>query len=110
MNTSDEILSERIWAELKDLPGMVSKKMFGGVGFLVRGNMACGVHKGGLIVRVGPEKYEALLAQPLTRPFDMTGRQMAGWIVVDPPGFDRQEDLHNWVWQGVEYARTLPVK
>ena len=110
MTTSDEILSQRIQAELKDLPGLVTKKMFGGVGFLIQGNMACGVHKGSLIVRVGPGKYEQSLAQPNTRAFDMTGHPMAGWIVVDPPGFDLQEDLHRWIWEGVEFARTLSPK
>jgi hypothetical protein len=78
----DELLGVRIRAALGPLPGLEEKKMFGGVSFLVKGNMACGVHKNSLIVRVGPEKHAWSLARPHTRPFDMTGRPLSGWIVV----------------------------
>ncbi len=108
--TQDEILTERIRAELASLPGVVSKKMFGGVGFMLNGNMACGVHKGSLIVRVGPERYEASMKNPHTRPFDMTGKPMAGWVMVDPPGYEAEEDLKGWIRQGVEFARSLKPK
>jgi TfoX/Sxy family transcriptional regulator of competence genes len=84
--------------------------MFGGIGFLLNGNMACGVHDQELIVRVGPEHSAEALAQPYTRLFDMTGRPMSGWIVVDPPGCRSQEDLQAWLNQGIEFARTLPPK
>jgi len=108
--TQDEFLTGRIQSELASLPGLTTRKMFGGVGFLLQGNMACGVHKGSLIVRVGPEKYQACLAQPHVRPFDMTGRPMAGWIMVDPPGYKDDEALRSWIWQGVEFTRSLPPK
>jgi TfoX/Sxy family transcriptional regulator of competence genes len=103
-------LADRIRLELSALPSLVEKKMFGGVGFLLNGNMACGVHDQELIVRVGPERSAAALAQPHTRLFDMTGRPMSGWIVVDPPGCQSQADLQAWLSQGIEFARTLPPK
>ncbi len=107
---TDDLLTQRIQAALGALPGLVSKKMFGGVGFLLQGNMACGIHKGSLIVRLGPEQGEQALKQPHVRPFDMTGRPMAGWIMVDPPGFETDEELERWVRLGVEYALSLPPK
>ena len=106
----DELLGVRIRAALGPLAGLEEKKMFGGVGFLVNGNMACGVHKEGLIVRVGPEKYDWALAQPHTRVFDMTGRPMTGWIVVDPPGCATENALKAWLELGLAYAMSLPGK
>jgi len=106
----DENLAERIRAELGPMPGLLEKKMFGGTGFLVRGNMACGVHGNDLIVRVGPERYEQALARPDTKVFDMTGRPMSGWIMVTPAGVAGDDDLRAWVQQGVEYALSLPSK
>jgi len=106
----DELLGIRIRAALGALPGLVEKKMFGGTGFLVNGNMACGVHKNDLIVRVGPEQYAWALAQPHTRPFDMTGRPMAGWILVEPPGCTTESALKAWVDLGLALALSLPGK
>jgi hypothetical protein len=97
-------------AELGQLPGLEEKKMFGGIGFLMQGNMACGVHGGDLIVRVGREQYEAALARPHVRPFDMTGRPMAGWVMVAPQGWEEDHDLKARIGQGVAFARTLPAK
>ena len=81
-----------------------------GVGFMLHGNMACGVHGPNLIVRVGPKGYEQALAQPYTRPFDMTGRPMKGWVVVPTEGCEEDENLRSWVRQGVDFALTLPAK
>ena len=106
----DENLAERIRAELGPMPGLVEKKMFGGVCVLVQGNMACGVHGDDLIVRVGPERYEETLARPDTKLFDLTGRPMSGWIMVTPAGVAGDDDLRAWVQQGVEYALSLPSK
>jgi len=106
----DQILAKRIRDELTSISGLEEKKMFGGVGFLIRGNMACGVHKEDLIVRVGPAGYAEALAQSHARPFDMTGRPMAGWIMVSPGGFAADDDFKRWIKQGVEFAQTLPVK
>jgi TfoX/Sxy family transcriptional regulator of competence genes len=106
----DTGLAGRIRAELGQLPDLVEKKMFGGVGFLLRGNMACGVHGDDLIVRVGPEEYERALTRPHTRPFDMTGRPMAGWVMVAAQGCTTDGDLKAWIRQGVAFARSLPAK
>lgn len=106
----DEGLAQRIRDVLADLPGLVEKKMFGGVGFMVRGNMACGVNGADLIVRVGPERYENALAIPHTRPFDFTGRPMKGWVMVSPEGYEADSALESWVQQGVDFTRSLPAK
>ena len=103
----DEGLAYRIKEVLRDRPEVFEKKMFGGVGFLVQGNMACGVHGEGLIVRVGPVRYEDALAQPHTRPFDLTGRPMKGWVVVSPEGYKEDSDLRAWVLRGIEFALSL---
>ena len=106
----DELLGVRIQATLGPLPALEEKKMFGGVGFLVNGNMACGVHKNNMIVRVGPEKHAWALAQPHTRPFDMTGRSMSGWVEVEPPGCATEKALKAWVNLGLAFAVSLPAK
>jgi hypothetical protein len=106
----DEKLAKRIRAEIGPLPGLAEKKMFGGVGFLVRGNMACGVHGEDLIARVGPARYEEALARPHVRVFDMTGRPMSGWVLVTPAGVAGDDDLRAWVQEGMEYALSLPAK
>jgi TfoX/Sxy family transcriptional regulator of competence genes len=102
-------LAERIRAQLDRIP-FVEKKMFGGIGFLLNGNMACGVHKDAMIVRVDPEKHGSLLKKPHVRPFDMTGRPMKGWLVVDQDGFKTDKQLNTWIKEGVEFALTLPPK
>ena len=106
----DELLAARIRAALGPLPGLEEKKMFGGVGFMLNGNMACGVHKNGLIVRVGSEKDAWAISQLHTRPFDMTGHPMSGWIVVDPPGCATESALKAWVDLGLAFALSLPGK
>lgn len=106
----DEGLAQRIRDILEGTPGLEEKKMFGGIGFLVFGNMACGVHKNALIVRVGPARYSEAVGKPHTKPFDMTGRPMTGWVMVDPDGCRSEEDLDAWVQQGVEFVGTLPKK
>lgn len=106
----DELLGVRIRAALGPLPGLEEKKMFGGIGFLVNGNMACGVHKNNMIVRVGPENYTAALARAYTRPFDMTGRPMAGWVMVEPQGCATESELKAWVEQGLAFATSLQGK
>ena len=102
-------LAERIRSQLAGIP-FVERKMFGGVGFLLSGNMACGVNKNNLIVRVNPEKHSALLKKPHAKPFDMTGRPMKGWLVVEADGCKTDKQLSTWVKEGVEFALTLPVK
>jgi TfoX/Sxy family transcriptional regulator of competence genes len=88
----------------------VEKKMFGGVGYLLRGNMACGVHGDGLIVRVDPDRHTELLKRAGARPFDLTGKPMKGWLIVDPPGYKTDRQLENWIAEGVKFALSLPPK
>jgi len=106
----DKGLAQRVREEMIELPGFVEKKMFGGVGYMLQGNMACGVNGEDLIVRVGPERYQDALARPHTRPFDMTGRPMKGWVMVSPKGYEADKDLRDWVQQGIEFASSLPAK
>lgn len=96
-------LAERIRSELNGIP-FVEKKMFGGVGFLINGNMACGVHKDDLIVRVDPEKHEKLLKKTHTKPFDITGRPMKGWLLVEADGCKTPKQLS----AGSKKALSLP--
>ena len=106
----DEILAQRVLQILGDRPGLVSKKMFGGIGCMLHGNMACGVHKDSLVVRVGPGRYGEALAQQHTRPFDITGRPMRGWVMVAAEGCQADSDLETWVQLGVDFALPLPPK
>jgi TfoX/Sxy family transcriptional regulator of competence genes len=102
-------LAERIRLQLDGIP-FVEKKMFGGVGFLVGGNMACGVNKNDLIVRVDPERHATLLKKPHTKPFDLTGKPMKGWLLVEAEGCKTEKQLTAWVKEGVGFASTLPPK
>jgi TfoX/Sxy family transcriptional regulator of competence genes len=102
-------LAERMRSQLDGIP-FVEKKMFGGVGFLLNGNMACGVNKNDLIVRVDPERHSALLKKPHTKPFDLTGRPMKGWLLVEPNGCKTDKQLNSWVKEGIEFASTLSPK
>ena len=77
---------------------------------MIEGNIACGVLNDELIVRVGPRHYQAALKQRYTREFDITGRSMKGWIMVQPEGYESDQALAKWVGKGVEFALTLPPK
>lgn len=102
-------LAERIRLQLGSIP-FVEKKMFGGVGFLLNGNMACGVNKDNLIVRIDPERQDALLRKPHTKLFDLTGKPMKGWLLVGAEGFKTEKQLGAWIKEGVEFASSLPPK
>jgi len=106
----DEGLAQRMDELLDELPGIIRKKMFGGICYLLTGNMACGIFKEFLIVRVGPEKYEDSLKQPNTKVFDITGKVMKGWVMVNQDGYSEDHDLKHWVEQGLSFARSLPPK
>ena len=106
----DEVLALCVREMLAGTLNLEVKKMFGGVGYLVNGNMACGVHKDYLIVRVGPELYQAALDQPHTSVFDITGRPMTGWVMVAPEGFGSDYGLKSWVMRGLDFAASLPQK
>ncbi|HBY93967.1 MAG: TfoX/Sxy family protein [Ardenticatenaceae bacterium] len=106
----DEHLARRVRVQLEQLSGLVEKKMFGGIAFMINGNMACGVNGEDLIVRVGPDQYQEAMTQPFVRVFDMTGRPMKGWIVIGPEGYESEDRLRGWIQQGVAFAQSLPAK
>ncbi len=106
----DEVLAERVRAALSGEPNVSEKKMFGGVAFMVGGNMACGVVGDELMVRVGAGNYDDALSRPHARPMDFTGRPMRGMVYVSPSGFRSAVDLAAWVEAGASFARSLPTK
>ena len=106
----DAELEIRVQKMLKGTRGLEQKKMFGGVGFMIGGNMACGILKDDLIVRVDPARHEAMLKRPHVKPFDTMGRPMAGWILVAPAGCTTERSLEAWVKMGATFARSLPPK
>jgi TfoX N-terminal domain len=105
----DEALADRVRAALTGREGLGEREMFGGIAFMVGGNMACGVLGEDLIVRLAPEEAEAALREPHTRPFDATGRPMRGWLFVSPDGVGGG-DLEGWVDAGADHAASLPAK
>ena len=103
-------LADRIRALLAGKSGFTEKKMFGGIAFMLNGNMACGVSGDELMVRVGPDGHEAALVQPHVHVFDMTGKPMSGWVLVGRGGIASDSDLRLWVEKGVAHAASLPIK
>ncbi len=106
----DEGAAQRLREALGDEHGVVEKKMFGGIAFMLHGNMCCGVVGEELMVRVGPDAHDAALAEPHARPMDFTGRPMRGMVYVGVPGFESDEDLEAWVARGTSFALSLPKK
>jgi TfoX/Sxy family transcriptional regulator of competence genes len=106
----DEGLATRLRDLVGAEPGLAEKKMFGGLAMLLHGNMAVGVHGDALIVRTDPAQQADLLAEPGVRVFDLTGRPMKGWLLVDPAGCAEDDDLRRWTDRGIAYARSLPPK
>jgi TfoX/Sxy family transcriptional regulator of competence genes len=107
----DEDLAARIRELVEGERGLAEKKMFGGLAFLVGGNMAIAASgQGGLLVRVDPEESDALVASSEARPMEMRGREMAGWLRVDTEHVSTKRQLDAWVKRGVAYARSLPAK
>jgi TfoX/Sxy family transcriptional regulator of competence genes len=107
----DEELANRIRTEIQGVDNVTEMRMFGGLAFLVGGNMAVAASsQGGLLLRVEPEETDALAAEPHTDRFVMRGREMNGWLRVEPEGVDSDEDLSRWVDVGVRYASSLPPK
>ena len=107
----DEDLADRIRELIADEPGLTERKMFGGLAFLIGGNMAVAASgQGGLMVRVAPDDTDDLLAEPHAQTFEMRGRAMRGWLRVDAEGVRTKRQLAAWVGRGVAYARTLAPK
>lgn len=106
----DETVADRVRTALARRRGLAEKKMFGGLAFLVHGNMACGVIGDDLVLRVGADGADRLLRSQHVRPMDFTGRPLTGYVYVAPGGYRRAADLRRLVDQAVTFARTLPKK
>jgi TfoX/Sxy family transcriptional regulator of competence genes len=107
----DEDLASRIRELIASEDGFTEQKMFGGIGYLIDGNMAVGVSgEGGLMIHCPKEETEALLAKPGARPFEMRGREMKGWLRVDAESVSTERELESWVMESVAFARALPPK
>ncbi len=103
-------LADRIRWALRENRKVEEKKMFGGVGFLLSGNMLVGVWESSMIVRLGLENGAEALKQPHVKEFDVTGRPMKGWVMVEPEGLDNDKRLGDWIERAIQYVETLPAK
>jgi hypothetical protein len=104
-------VADRVRGVLAGQSALSEKEMFGGIAFLIGGNMAVGVHGEDLIVRVDPAQTAALLREPGAKPFDLSGRRTpAGWLLVAPTGYRTDASLGTWVGRGIAYASSLPKK
>jgi TfoX/Sxy family transcriptional regulator of competence genes len=106
----DGTLAGRIRDALAGKCGVEEKKMFGGVGFLLNGNMLVGVWKDSLIVRLGPEEGGEALLEPHVKVFDITGRAMKGWVMVAPEGVEGDDQLKGWIQRATKFVVKLPGK
>lgn len=106
----DEDLAARVGVALADAPDVDTRRMFGGIVFMVRGHMACGVVGPDLVLRLGPEAAERALREPHVRPFDFTGRPSRGAVYVGPDGLRGRRALERWVAAATEFVATLPAR
>ena len=107
----DEKLADRIRQLLSTERGLTEQRMFGGLAFLIGGNMAVGVSgQGGLLIRVDPDESDGLIAKTTARPMEMRGREMRGWLRVGADAVRTKRELAKWVDRGTSYARSLPAK
>ena len=106
----DEQLAERVRKVLKRRKGFSERKMFGGICFMLGGNMCCGVTTSELILRLGPDGSAKALQDPFTREMDFTGRPMKGMIYVESEGYEPEGNLKEWVRRAARFAASLPVK
>jgi hypothetical protein len=103
-------LADDIRARIGSHPGLTEREMFGGIAFMINGNMAVGVSGEELMVRVGKDAHDEAVALPGARMFDMSARPMRGWVSVAPDGFATDDDFDGWIDRGVSFAETLPPK
>jgi len=103
-------LADDIRARIDSHPGLTEREMFGGIAFMINGNMAVGVSGEELMVRVGKDAHDEAVALPGARMFDMSARPMRGWVSVAPDGFATDDDFDGWIDRGVSFAETLPPK
>lgn len=106
----DERLAERVRTLLRHKHRVSERKMFGGLAFMVRGHMCCGIVGGDLMARVGPARYDEALAWPGARPMDFTGKPVAGFVYVGPSGVKRTTQLRRCIDAALDFARQLPAK
>jgi TfoX/Sxy family transcriptional regulator of competence genes len=106
----NEVLAERIRRQIARRKNIKEKQMFGGVGFLLKGNMLVGVWKDSLIARLGPEEGNAAVKEPHVKAFDITGRPMKGWVLVAAEGVEDDEQLSDWIQRAWKYVGPLPAK
>lgn len=105
-----DVLAERMRPVLLTRPGVAEKSMFGGIAFLVHGNMCCGIWNDLLVVRLGKEEGLEALQQPHVRVMDITGKPMRGWLFVEPAGYKADKDLFTWIERAYIFATSLPKK
>jgi TfoX/Sxy family transcriptional regulator of competence genes len=103
-------LADDIRARIGSHSGLTEKQMFGGIAFMIGGNMAVGVSGDELMVRVGKDAHDEAVSRPGARIFDLSSRPMRGWVVVSPEGFTTETELDGWIRQGVTHAESLPRK
>lgn len=106
----DETLAARIRQCVSRRRNITEKQMFGGVGFLLSGKMLVGVWKESLIVRLGREEYDDAILEENVREFDVTGRPMKGWVLVEGEGLEEDERLSEWIERAIRFVKTLPKK
>lgn len=106
----DQQLADEIRTTIGSHPGVTEREMFGGIAFMVNGNMAVGVSGDELMVRVGKDAHDDAISRRGARTFDMGARPMRGWVSVAAEGFSTEEDFAFWVSQGVSYAESLAPK
>ncbi len=106
----DEGIDDRVQQIIGRWKGMVTKKMFGGVCHQLNGNILSGVHKDKLILRLGPKEADKAMQKKTVGPFDITGRPMKGWVMVEKKGFSSEADLKAWLDKAKAFVKTLPAK
>ena len=106
----DPELAQRLHGVLKGRRGFEQKKMFGGIGWMLNGNMCVGVYKEWLITRVGEDAGAKLFKEKHAKPMDITGKPMKGWVMVEPTGVASAEELRDWIARCIAFVRTLPTK
>ena len=106
----NESLAQRLSDLIKGRKGFYPQKMFGGIGFLLNGNMSFGVYQDYLILRLGEDQASSALKKKHVKPFDITGRPMKGWVMVHIDGANGEKNLTNWIKGAISFVKTLPPK
>ena len=106
----NELLAQRLRNIFAERSDTIEKKMFGGIAFMLSGNMCCGVVDNTLMARVGPEQYKGALGSPHAKEMDFTGKPMKGFIYVAPSGIESDKDLRAWIKLCITFASSLPPK